>query len=301
MSASSAKPHSARLFIYISWAVILLISDLPNVLFATFTGDAPAWLFWAKVSILALLLAACLLSKPLRPIWQFALVFLVFFLALAARDWLLNTAFWQGLFSAEKGFTIAYLGVHIPDTAVALVVLAVLWLIKRRRVDFFLAKGQLDAPIKPVPWLAIKTGESWRAFGWIFTASAGVIILLTVLLGSPLSGETFARALPLLPAALLISGLNAFAEESYYRASLFSTLRSLTGDEQVLLMNVVFFGLAHVLAGSPPGLLGFALTGFLAFLLGKGMLETRGMVWPWLMHFVPDVFIFFSYALYWMA
>ena len=37
----------------------------------------------------------------------------------------------------------------------------------------------------------------------------------------------------------------------------------------------------------------------LAFLLGKSMLETRGMGWAWFMHFVPDVFIFFSYAMTW--
>jgi hypothetical protein len=27
------------------------------------------------------------------------------------------------------------------------------------------------------------------------------------------------------------------------------------------------------------------------------MLETRGIAWPWLMHFLPDVVVFFSYAL----
>jgi membrane protease YdiL (CAAX protease family) len=65
------------------------------------------------------------------------------------------------------------------------------------------------------------------------------------------------------------------------------------------LINVAFFGLAHWLAGSPGGILGFAMTGFLAFLLGKAMLETKGFLWSWIIHFFPDVVIFFSYALVW--
>jgi hypothetical protein len=42
------------------------------------------------------------------------------------------------------------------------------------------------------------------------------------------------------------------------------------------------------------------MTGFLAFLLGKSMLETRGLAWPWFIHFVPDVVIFASYAVLWV-
>jgi membrane protease YdiL (CAAX protease family) len=99
--------------------------------------------------------------------------------------------------------------------------------------------------------------------------------------------------------AILLAGLNAFAEETYYRAAMLSMLTGAVGRTQALLLSCVFFGLAHWLYGSPPGLVGFALTAFLAFLLGKSMLETRGMFWAWIMHFVPDVFIFFSYAMTW--
>ena len=39
------------------------------------------------------------------------------------------------------------------------------------------------------------------------------------------------------------------------------------------------------------------MTGFLAYLLGKAMLETRGILAPWFLHFVPDVVVFASYAI----
>lgn len=157
----------------------------------------------------------------------------------------------------------------------------------------------MDAPIEPVRWLGIKQGESWRVFGWIFTAFAAIGVAIPLALSIPLTGEAFSRALPLLPVAILLAGMNAFAEEISYRSSMLSTLVDVVGKNQALLLACVFFGLAHWLYGSPPGLIGFALTGFLAFLLGKSMLETKGMLWAWIIHFVPDIFIFFSYAMTW--
>ena len=86
----------------------------------------------------------------------------------------------------------------------------------------------------------------------------------------------------------------------YFRATLLSTLPQVIGKNQALLINVAFFGLAHYLYGSPPGVVGFMMTGFLALLLGKSMLETKGLRWPWTIHFLPDVVIFFSYAVTWV-
>jgi hypothetical protein len=51
---------------------------------------------------------------------------------------------------------------------VALAVMAALWLVKRHRAEFFLAKGDLDAPIEPVRWLGIGRGGSWRTLGSSF-------------------------------------------------------------------------------------------------------------------------------------
>jgi len=40
-----------------------------------------------------------------------------------------------------------------------------MWLVKRKRVAFFLTRGDWQAPVEPVKWLGIKTGESWKVFG----------------------------------------------------------------------------------------------------------------------------------------
>lgn len=92
------RSFDRRLVLVFAWAAILLISDLPDVLWDALIGPAPAWLFWAKVVLLGAGLALCLLWKPIRPLWQFMLVFLVFYLALAVSDWVVAAPFWQARF-----------------------------------------------------------------------------------------------------------------------------------------------------------------------------------------------------------
>lgn len=300
---SQSKPaaQSRKFLPYLAaWIVLLLVSDLPDVFWNVATGDVPGWLFYAKIGVLLATLLVCWLWKPLRALWQLAVVFTALYLALAFSTWWGSTPLWTGLFEQKPVSYVAWFtGFHIRDLAVALVVIAALWLVKRDRQAFFLTLGQRRAPIAPVRWLGIKAGESWRNFGWIFAGCAGLAILITILLTIPITAQDFQQALPLIPMALLLAAVNAFTEEIVYRASILSTLEGVIGKNEVLWLSAAFFGMAHVLYGSPPGVLGFALTGFLGFLMGKAMLETRGLAWAWFIHFVPDAFIFISYALTW--
>ncbi len=287
-----------RTIILTAWAVMLIVSDLPEILITLLGGRIPLWTLWAKAGFLAAFLALTLVWKAIRPLWQYAMIFLVLFLSLYLTNQVRNTDWFQSRFNyVGVAFFTGYVAVFVLDITVALLVLAALWLIKRDRSAFFFVRGQIDAPIEPIPWLGIKAGESWKTFGWIFAIVAALIIAVPTILGIAPSGETLLKALPLLPTVLLLATVNAFTEEAYYRCSLLSTLHKTIGKTHTLLLTVVYFGLGHWLYGSPPGLGGFLLVGFLAWLLGKAMLETKGFFWPWFIHFVPDVVIFFSYAL----
>lgn len=291
-------PAEKRTLTIVAWAVMLVVSDLPDILIAWLGGTIPPWIFWAKAGFLAVFLGLTLLIKAIRPLWQYALIFLTLFVALGLNNLVRNTAWFQGNFNYKGvSFFTGYAAIFILDILVALAVLAVLWLMKRDRSAFFFVKGQVDAPVEPVRWLGIKKGESWKVIGWFFAGGATVGVFIPTILGIAPSGETVLRALPLLPACLFLAAVNAFTEEAYYRCSLLSTLHEAIGKTHTLLLTVVFFGLGHWLYGSPPGLLGFLMVGFLAWLLGKSMLETKGFLWPWIIHFIPDAVIFFSYAL----
>jgi len=287
-----------RLLIITAWVVILAVSDLPDIFWNALAGRIPAPLFWGKIAFLAVFLGLTCFVRALRRLSPYALVLAVFYLVLGLTSLIRATAWFQGHFNCPGvSFFKGFMALYVLDIGVALAVIAVLWSLKRDRRAFFMTKGRLDAPIEPVRWLGIKEGGSWRTFGWIFACVAALAVLIPTLLAIAPFRPTVVKALPLLPAVLLFAAINAFTEEVYHRAGLLATLTEVIGKGQTLLLAAVFFGLAHWLYGSPPGLVGALMTGFLAWLLGKSMLETRGIAWPWLIHFLPDVVIFLSYAL----
>lgn len=294
----SSSPATRRALIVVAWVVMFVASDLPDVLITWLGGSPPAWMLWAKTGFLVVFLALTLVWRSIRPLWQYASVLLVLFVALGLTGLLRDTAWFQGNFNfTGVPFFTGYMAVMALDILVALMVTAALWLMKGDRRRFFLVKGKTDAPIEPIRWLGIKAGESWKLFGWIFAGAAALgAFIPTILLIAP-PHDAILRALPLLPSALLFAAINALTEELYFRASILSTLHEIIGRSHALLIAAVFFGLSHWLYGSPPGVVGFLMTGFLAWVMGRAMLETEGILWPWVIHFAPDVVIFVSYAL----
>jgi|GEM_PF-301632 len=284
-----------------AWLSILLVSELPDIICITLSWAILDWLPLAKVAYLVIFLALCTLWKEISPLRPFAVVMLVMFMALAVSEWVQTSSWWNRFLSGrESSFTLTWGGPFSLDLGVALAVLAALWMVKRRRSEFFLTQGELHAPIEPVPWLGIGPGQSWKQFGWIIAVVAALAVAVPTLLALKPSTAVFLRAVPMIPTVMLFAAINAFTEEIYFRSSLLSTLTRLIGKNHTLLLNAVFFGMAHYLYGSPPGLVGFLMTGFLGWLLGKCMLETKGFLWPWFIHFLPDVVIFFSYAIGWV-
>jgi len=281
-----------------AWVVMLIVSDLPDILITWLGGPVPSWMFWAKAAFLAVFFGLTRMSKAIRPLWQYALVLFTLFLALGLTSLLRGTAWFQGHFNYRGvSYFTGFAAVMVLDILVALAVIAVLWLMKRDRRAFFLAKGRMDAPVEPIRWLGIKAGGSWKSLTWIFAGIAALAVAVPTLLAIAPSGATWLRALPLFPAAVLFSAVNAFTEEAYFRCSLLSTLCAAIGRTQTLLLILVFFGLSHWLYGSPSGIVGFAMTGFLSWIMARSMLETKGMLAPWIIHFAPDVVVFMSYAL----
>lgn len=224
---------------------------------------------------------------------------LVLFVALSLSDFVRTSSWWIGLVREnETSFFLGNIRPYLRDAAVAVVVILALWLIFRNRRDFFLDLGQLNAPIDPVRWLGIKNG-SWSFFGWFFAVCAAVAVAIPTFLSMKLPAGAFAGAVKVLPAVLFLAALNAFAEETIFRLPMLSTLPKVIGKNQALLINAALFGLAHYLYGSPPGIIGFLMTAFLAWIMGKSLLETKGLFWAWFIHFLPDFVVFFSYALLW--
>lgn len=290
-------PQPDRVILVTAWAAMLLVSDLWDIVLHFFTA-VPAWIIWVKIGFAVLFLLASLGIQRLRTLRPFALVVVVFYLLQWFSGWAAGTEGWARLFGGRPmGFVPFYLSAQMQKLISTIVIVGLLFLLLRSRREFFLAKGQLAAPTGPVRWLGIRPGGNWKTFGWIFTAcffGGSALVLLINAFSRPIP---FARLLPLLPFVLLFSAANSFNEELTYRASMLSTTHTALGDSQALWLSSVFFGLAHFVNGTPNGVFGFALTGFLAYMYGKSMLETCGSGWAWFMHMVCDLPIFTLFAL----
>ena len=274
-----------------AWLIMLAVSLLPNIIGLEVFGQALPWL-WIKSGLLVALLAAGFVLPWLKPLRPFVFILLL----ILAANYLFTSlmgraAWWPARLSADAPFAGQMLGIQLQRLAVTLVVLAALLLMGYRRRQFFLVRGQLDAPIAPVRWLGYSKPEPWTRFGvqWAIFITLGTLVFL--ILGGRPSPASFLAVLPLLPMVLLLATMNAFSEELTYRASLLGVLDGVIQPRQALFLTAVFFGLSHYY-GVPYGIIGVVMSTFLGWMLGKAMLETRGFFWGWFIHFWQDVAIF---------
>jgi membrane protease YdiL (CAAX protease family) len=161
------------------------------------------------------------------------------------------------------------------------------------RKSLFLTKGDLSA---------------WRIFTPI---SAAVVMCMTggfLLLRLDLSPSDtlWARLLEALPIAILFPIWNSITEEVRYRNVLLAEAETALGSQTALWMTTLLFGLPHFgtflgtsgdggtfLAGLAYGLGGAAI----GWILGKSILETRGVLAAWIIHAAADLVIILGYIL----
>ena len=280
-----------------AWTVVLAVSLLPVVLAREGLGQTVSADLQARGSVIVIVigLAVTLIWAPLRALRPMLWLFLV----LVGTQWLVFTQV-DRLPIFETWLRDPSFSVYMPaelslNLIVTLAMIAALFVLKRDRRAFYLAKGDTSAPADPIRWLGVKPGDRWNAVGRNLTIglSLGTLAFL-VIFGRP-SPDIVVRALPFLPAILLAAALNAFNEEVTYKASFLSVLVEPVGSRQALRMVAAYFGIAHFY-GIPYGLMGVALAWFLGWILARSMLETRGLAWAWFIHFVQDVLIFGSLA-----
>lgn len=290
MTIETPKP---KILTITAWIFLLLASGLPRIVLQEIfkykvSGDLGSGIAAVVVIIGLALTFIWDAVRALRP-------FFVLFLVLVGVEWFVFTrldqlAFYQSWLN-NPSFNVFMLADQSLRLMVTLVIIAVLFALKKTRDAFFLVKGDTSAPLEPVRWLGIKEGETWNKAGRNFAIalSLGTLAFLVIAGHPPL--DIVVRALPFLPAILLAAMLNAFNEEMTYKASFLSVLEDVVGRKHALWLMAAYFGIGHFY-GIPYGMVGVLMAGFLGWLLGKSMLETRGFWWAWFIHVLQDVMIF---------
>ncbi len=288
-------PQTSRSLTILAWVVTVLISTVPDILLDKLAGGIPAWLTDAKMILLLALMLAAFFWKKLVPLFNYFLVMFAFF---TLFDLLPLFNFTLPGLQSLFGNTVFDARMQAEQTgklAVSIAMILVLFWIGGRRLDLFLRGGNLRAPIQPVRLLGFPNPESWTKFGllWGFFIAAAVAVVFY--LGVRPGGATLVKVLPILPSILFYAVLNSFNEEITFRVPMLVTLEPVGGSQGALWISAFFFGLAHYF-GTPGGILGGILSIFMGWILGKAMLETRGLFWSWAIHFLSDVVIFFFLA-----
>jgi membrane protease YdiL (CAAX protease family) len=279
-----------------AWVSTLLLSKLPLVIARVLLGADIPWIAQAWVGMAGLFIVISYVWPLIRPLRGYFAVMGVMLLVTTVLDPLARqTPAWQSLTAGGSRMTGVFAD-RILLVAASLIVLAVVFLLGKSRREVFLTPGQMDAP---VTGLALLGGRrvSWSVYGTVVSLLLGGLFFAFLASQNPRLLPNLGAALPWLPLILLSAALNAFGEESIFRAAPLSTLLPAVGANHAVWLTAAWFGLGHFYGGFPSGLVGLVYTGFLALLLGKAMLDTRGMGWPWIIHFVIDTLIYLSIAI----
>lgn len=135
-------------------------------------------------------------------------------------------------------------------------------------------------------------GNDWSIYGPMmaifFTVGNMLMMSFSVVAQHGAINSTFYSLLPLV---ILFSATNAWSEEIFSRFALVAGLSEKLNPVTICWISGILFGVAHF-SGTPGGLSGVFLTGILGWLLAKSVIETRGIGWALIIHFIQDLVIF---------
>ncbi len=298
MAAISIESRTRSLPVGIfTWVVVLLVSDLPDAIWQAVNGTSPAWLFWAKVCLLGVILLVSLAWKPIQIIRPFFFLLLVLLLALEGMGWVMGTSAYRQ-WEEQAGWMAAMAGFQALKLAVSAIMILALLLIGRRWKDFFYAVGRIGEPVKAsqAEGNTNRQALTW----WILSIILGLIIAPLTLFFFGMGGfpsiDTVTQAAPIFPAVLLFALINAFSEETQFRAALLGDAQKITGPGQAIWLTAAFFGFAHYFGGAPAGIPGVLITGALGALFAWCMLGSKSIFPAWFIHFCQNVVIYAFWA-----
>jgi membrane protease YdiL (CAAX protease family) len=283
------------------WSTIFIIT-IPQIVHRLLVSYVPGLpyhsnlLDGAEVAILAMLCLVTWIWPNARPLRGFFMAILALFAGIFFIWPYINKTVSQLNWIQQASWGVQLVVLRTLLEHLVLIVPMVLTLIGSGigRRELFLVRGNPSALFR---WGDTASEEltSWtrvvRAFLPYYIIVCGVVLALQV---KPSMSQIY-NVLIFLPAILIAAAINAFGEEFEFRSMVLARLEPVFGGQSAIIMSSALFGLIHYF-GTPGGPLGVVLAGFLGWLLAKSMIETRGFVWAFLIHFIGDILIFSGMA-----
>ncbi len=292
--ADATVPRRSRA-LAVAWITTLLISRLPEIALRDGLGVRTEWMPWALIGAAVLLWLSSRIVTVLRPLGGYFRVMVAVTVVLAVIPVILDSGAWKTFVPPSAGDMAVLLAERVLLGVLALVMIGVLFATGTSRSEAYLVPGSRSAPSGiRLPWM--KAPVRWSVIGPVW------VVVLAVLTGLAMSGSVprgidLGAALPLLGVAVLAAAINSFWEEVVFRAGPLSQLGAVVGRAPAVLLLSVWFGLGHYYGGIPSGAVGAVMAGSVGLLFGRAMIETRGLAWPWALHFTSDLVIYAALAL----
>lgn len=269
---------SHKKLVLISWFLMLLVSALPNIILREVFNTNLPWLPYIKIGVLLLLFVISVFYDKLSPLRHYFGVFLMVFVTTESIKALRATEHWKKWFGGSSPSFVQYM-VRMQLLLILgfFIIFFVLFLIKKNPSKFYFSMGDLNAKVKPVKWLAVQDNIYWKGLGSEFGIylSIGILIYLLFANGIPAINDLM-QVVRYIPLIIIFAAINSVYEELVYRASLLSVLESVIGERHALSITTLYFGIGHFY-GAPAGIIGIIMSSLLGYILGKSMIETRGV------------------------
>jgi membrane protease YdiL (CAAX protease family) len=134
--------------------------------------------------------------------------------------------------------------------------------------------------------------NNWHLYGLAiaiaFTAGNALLMSSGVMAENGSVNKTFYSLIPLV---IIFAATNAWSEEIFSRFVIVAGLAGKLKPDTICRISAIIFGLPHFF-GTPSGIFGVIMSGFLGWLLAKSVIETKGLGWALVIHFLQDLVIF---------
>lgn len=281
-----------------AWAATLLLSRLPEILLREGLRIDTPWMgAYLITGALVLVVGSFVWRQLLRLRPYFIVLLAVLVLTTVVDPLIKGLGILPAVVLGDDGSVVRLIGERVLLALEALAMIGLVGALGFRGRDAFVAVGDLNARAG----LRLP-GRSGAQLGWAVLgpiACLGLFALTAAFVFSSIdvAPASLGRALPLVPLTLLAASLNAFGEEVLYRAAPLAPLARVVGRQHATWMLATWFGLGHFYGGIPSGVAALVFVTATALLFTKAMLDTRGLVWPWMLHFAIDAAIFIYLAI----
>jgi len=204
---------------------------------------------------------------------------------------------------ANSGSALGYQAIHhhfmMQTIGLGLALACILFLYKyfSLATNTYLRVGNLTSHVRAEPMIHLRPRrkDHWTVVGVDGTIIVAVVSILMMhvprIVYNGLQVEMMAKILPI---AIVFSFINSFTEEILMRLGLIVSLKGVVSERKIPIYCGLIYGVTQYWS-APGGFLGVITGAALGWFLAKSVLETRGLFWAWLIHFVRDVVVYSSF------